>query len=162
MINSLREKVRSFIAGESAVATMEAAIVLPFVLVLGMGTIEFGWVMSQIQSVQTALRDSVRYATRSSLVIATNGTASLPTNATTTANAIMTNAYQRNGITSWTLNLVLSPIANTGGSLYRGGSNVYRISGTTDFTPASAGLLALVNITLPRITLHYEARHVGG
>jgi Flp pilus assembly protein TadG len=158
----LTRRIRALIRGESAVAMMEAAIVLPFVLVLGMGTIEFGWLMSQIESVQTALRDSVRYATRSPLVIASNGTASLPSDANTTANSIMNAAYQRNGITSWNINLALTAIPNTGGSLYRGGSNIYRVSGTTDFTPASAGLLEFINITLPRINLRYEVRHVGG
>lgn len=161
MIAALSRMLRPFAVSDGAVATIEAAIVLPFVLVLGMGTIEFGWLMSQIQSVQTTLRDSVRFATRSQLVIAINGTASLPSSVTTTANGMMSAAYSRNGITSWNLSLVLTPIANSTGA-YRGGTNVYRISGSTDFTPASAGLLAIVNITLPRINLHYEARHVGG
>jgi hypothetical protein len=155
--------LRRFAADDKAVAVVEAAVVMPFVLVLGMGIIEFGWLMSQIGNVQTALRDSVRFVSRSSLVIASNGTASLQPSVTTDARSMMSGAYQRNGITSFaSLSLVLTPVTNTNGSLYRGGTNVYRITGSTDFTPASAGLLTLVNVTLPRINLHYEARHVGG
>lgn len=160
---SLSRALNRFLPDDRAVATIEAALVLPFVLVLGLGTIEFGWLMSQIESVQTALRDSVRYASRSSLLIATNGAASLQTTVVNDARNMLSGAYDRNGVTSFTpLVLVLTPVANTNGSLYRGGTNVYRITGSTDFTPASAGLLSLINLTLPRISLHYEARHAGG
>lgn len=157
----LARMLRRLTADDQGVAIVEAAVVTPFVLVLGMGIIEFGWLMSQIDSMQTALRDSVRYATRSSLSIASNGTASLLPATATAADSIMSRAYEKNHITSHNFTLVLTPISNSG-ALYRGGSNVYRISGSTDFTPASAGLLTLINITLPRISLRYEARHVGG
>lgn len=162
MSASLLRLVRCLAASERAVATIEAAVVMPFVLVLGLGTIEFGWLMTQIESVQTGLRDAVRYVSRSPLAIDGNYVGSLPSATTATAAGMMADTYERNGITSGQINISLVSELNTGGLLYRGGNSVYTIVGTADFTPASAGLLALINLTLPRITLRYEVRHAGG
>jgi Flp pilus assembly protein TadG len=139
---------------------MEAAIVLPFVLVLGLGTIEFGWLMSQIEDVQLSLRDAVRYASRSQLVTV-SGVDDLPAATKTAARDMIGRAYLRNGITSTPPLPVLSSIPNTSG-LNPGRSTVHLVTATARFDPASAGLLSLINLTLPPITLHYEARHVGG
>lgn len=139
---------------------MEAAIVLPFVLVLGLGTIEFGWLLSQIEDVQLSLRDAVRYASRSQLVVI-NGSEDLPAATKTAARDIIASAYLRNGITSTAPLPVLSAVTNTYG-LNPGLPTVYKVSATARFDPASAGLLSLINLTLPPITLQYEVRHVGG
>lgn len=162
MIAIVSRRLCGFLQCDRAVATVEAAIVMPFVLVLGLGTIEFGWLMSQIESVQTGLRDAVRYVSRSQISVDINYAGSLPAAVSTAASSMMSETYERNGITSGQSSFALVTEANTGGVLYRGGTNVYSILGTADFMPASAGLLALVNITLPRITLRYEVRHVGG
>ena len=160
MIASLRTALRRFAACERGVAVMEAAIVLPFVLVLGLGTIEFGWLMSQIEDVQLSLRDAVRYASRSQLETV-NGSEDLPAATKTAAQNMIASAYGRNGITSTAPLPVLSAITNTYG-LNPGRPTVYKVTATATFEPASAGLLSLINLTLPPITLQYEARHVGG
>ena len=162
MIAIVSRRLFGFLRCDRAVATVEAAIVMPFVLVLGLGTVEFGWLMSQIESVQTGLRDAVRYVSRSQISVDINYVGSLPSAVAITASDMMSDTYGRNGIASGQSSFVLVTVANTGGVLYRGGTNVYSILGTADFTPASAGLLALANITLPRITLRYEVRHAGG
>jgi Flp pilus assembly protein TadG len=162
MIAIMPRPLFRFLRNEGAVATIEAAIVMPFVLVLGLGTIEFGWLMTQIESVQTGLRDAVRYVSRSQISVDSSYVGSLPAAVSAAASVMMSDTYERNGITSGQSSFILVAEANTGGLLYRGGSNVYSILGTADFTPASAGLLALANLTLPRITLRYEARHAGG
>ena len=160
MITSLGQALRRFAAGERGVAVMEAAIVLPFVLVLGLGTIEFGWLMSQIEDVQLSLRDAVRYASRSQLEMV-NGSEDLPATTKTAARDLIAAAYVRNGITSTAPLPVLSTVPNTYG-LNPGKTTVYLVKATAQFEPASAGLLSLINLTLPPITLHYEARYVGG
>lgn len=162
MIANLVRRLHGFARSETAVATIEAAVVMPFVLVLGMGTIEFGWLMAQIESVQTGLRDAVRYVSRSQISVNTSYAGSLPAAVSASASVMMSGTYERNGITSGQSSFILVTKTNTDGILYRGGNNVYSVRGTADFTPASAGLLAIANITLPRITLRYEVRHVGG
>lgn len=161
-MKSLSRAFKNYAACESAVATIEAAVVLPFVLLLGVGTIEFGWVLSQIEGVQVCLRDSVRYVSRTQLVISSSGAVSLSTSAVNSAYGMLDQIFQSNGITSKQRSITLSSVANTNGNLYLGGSKIYSISGTASFTPASAGLLAIFNVTLPVIHLHYETRHVGG
>lgn len=160
MIARLHHAFRRLAASDRGVAAVEAAIVLPFVLVLGLGTIEFGWLMSQIEDVQLSLRDAVRYASRSQLETV-NGSEDLPAATKTTASAMIASAYLRNGITSTAPLPVLSAITNDYG-LNPGRPTVYKVTATASFEPASAGLLSLINLTLPPITLHYEARHVGG
>jgi Flp pilus assembly protein TadG len=157
----LRRILPSFARHERGVAIIEAAVVLPFVLVLGLGTIEFGWILAQMQDVQTSLRDSVRYVTRRQILTATDGTVSLSSSATTYAYGLLDAAFTRNGIKTYTRSISLAAIANATGT-YLGGSNVYRIQGTVTFKPASAGLLTIVRLSPPIITLRYEARHVGG
>lgn len=156
----LRRIILSFARHERGVAMIEAAVVLPFVMVLGLGTIEFGWIMAQIQDVQTSLRDSVRQVTRRQILTATDGTVSLSSSATTYALGLLDAAFTRNGIETYTRSISLAAIANATGA-YLGGNNVYRIQGTVTFKPASVGLLTMVGISPPSITLHYEARHVG-
>jgi len=111
--------------------------------------------------VQTSLRDSVRYVTRRQILTATDGTVSLSSSATTYAYGLLDAAFTRNGIKTYTRSISLAAIANATGT-YLGGSNVYRIQGTVTFKPASAGLLTIVRLSPPIITLRYEARHVGG
>ena len=161
-MKALFQVVRKYAACESAVATIEAAVVLPFVLLLGVGTIEFGWVLSQVQAVQVGLRDSVRYVSRCQLVMSNTGAASLSGSAVSSAYGMMDQIFQSNGITSKQRSISLISADNTNGSLYLGGAKIYSINGTASFTPASAGLLAIFNVTLPVIHLHYETRHVGG
>lgn len=145
---------------DGGTASLEAALVLPFVLVLGVAMIEFGWLMAQVESVQTALRDAARHVSRSPLVLS-NGNFSLPNAALTSANEVMNRSFSSNGIDTWTLDLALVPIANAQGQ-YLGGNQVYRIEARTAFTPASAGLLELTGISLPTLSLQYELRHAGG
>ena len=144
----LRRILPSFARHERGVAIIEAAVVLPFVLVLGLGTIEFGWILAQMQDVQTSLRDSVRYVTRRQILTATDGTVSLSSSATTYAYGLLDAAFTRNGIKTYTRSISLAAIANATGT-YLGGSNVYRIQGTVTFKPASAGLLTIVQLSPP-------------
>jgi Flp pilus assembly protein TadG len=54
----------SIASDERGVAAVEAALALPFLVLLGLGLAEFGTVFYQTQLVQTGLRDAGRYLSR--------------------------------------------------------------------------------------------------
>lgn len=146
---------------EAGIVSLEAAIVLPFVLLIGAGTIEFGWLMTQIETAQGGLRDAARYVSRSPVTgtlqarICNEQVPGWPT-----AQAISDDIYAANGIDSATLEICVVPVGAADATLNRG-MPIYRVEANTTFTPVGVGIMALFNISLPEISLNYELRHAG-
>ena len=162
-MTSLAKAARHYSRGETGAASLEAALVLPFVLVLGLGTIEFGWLMAQVQSIQTAVRDAARYASRSTLVITSGGGADLSAAIRADAEELIRRACRNNGINRAECDPKIdSEWEDNSNGAYLAGNRVYRLVARVEFTPASAGLLSLTGITIPKISLQYEVRHAGG
>lgn len=157
-------QLKSIARHESGIISLEAAVTLPFVLLIGAGSVEFGWTMTQIHAVQNVLRDATRYVSR--------------TQVSTTSNTPICNSqipglddflediskptFNSNRMSVVDLRLCINPVEEEADPTLNRGMPAYRVNGSARFTPEGVGLMALFNVGLPEITLRYELRYAGG
>ena len=152
-------------AERSGASLVEFTIVMPFLVLLGFGTFEFGSALYGHHMVTTGLRDAARYLAR----------VDDPTSSTEQDKAKQLAAYgQIGGSTkrvSWwdvgaisvTTSAIANPInASTGYRTYRGPDPIRVVRVATTATYPGLGLLAAIGLgpTLP-INVYHEERSIG-
>jgi hypothetical protein len=158
----MMRRLKRIAAHESGIISLEAAVTLPFVLLIGAGTVEFGWAMTQIHTVQSALRDATRFVSRIPVAASPGApicNAQIPGWSSFKLSE-SDQTFESNMLSSVTLNICINAIQNADVTLNRG-LQPYRVEGSARFTPESVGIMALFRISLPEISLSYELRHAG-
>jgi Flp pilus assembly protein TadG len=158
-------RLRQLWADRRGASLVEFTVVMPFLVVLGFGTFEYGSALYGHHMVTTGLRDAARYLAR----------VDDPTSSTEQDKAKQLAVYgQIGGSTkrvSWwgtgNVNVSTSTIANpvdpnTGFRTYRGPDPIRVVRVATTATYPGLGLLAVIGLgpTLP-INVYHEERSIG-
>jgi hypothetical protein len=167
----------SLIRDKRGTSVVEAAVVFPFLLIIGMGIIEFGFVIAQVQSIQVGLKDAARFLAQidpdQSGQVIPGGNQSYEEFARNQV-AASGGSLLRN-MSSWgtdDVRVVRRSIANCaapiGGcepdkpALLNGFSTIHIVRMETEFSPPGIGLLKIFGLTSLRVPLSHEERVVNG
>ena len=163
---------------ESGASLLELAVVMPFLLFLGLGLFEFSNVLYQYHLITGGVRDAARFAAglpvpdpvdpAETTCIDTNPRA----NPIGCAKRIAVTGQLEDGATnrvSWwdvddiTITYPTIPNTDLGGGLrsYRGDSEITRVLVTTNFVYSGLGFLDVFDIDPISITTAHEERHYG-
>lgn len=157
----MRRLLKRIARQESGIISLEAAVTLPFVLLIGAGSVEFGWALTQIHTVQSALRDAARHVSRTPVSTAAARICNSQIPGWTSFHEKTSDpTFDANKMSGVVLDLCIVRVSDADVTLNRG-LPAYRVEGNARFTPEGVGLMALFNIGLPEISLSYELRHAG-
>ena len=159
-MEALNRQIVNFKKDQRGTAILELAVVLPVLLTIGLGVMEFGNAVYSRHLIENGVRDGARYA------------AGLPYNtAATAAKNIALTGVTSGGTyrVSWwnNTNMVTVTYANvtnldgSGNKLYRGGATIQLVTVSTDVAYQPLGFLGYLG--LGSITLHasHEERLFG-
>jgi Flp pilus assembly protein TadG len=148
-------------------ALVEAAVVMPMIIPLVLGVLEFSWYFHKQQLVESGVRDAARYLARTS---AADSDANPCNNATSLSNAQSIAVYGvitgggTARVPGWTTGSVIitcPSFPNTAGS-YLGATTIYRVTVTTTFVDPALGFFTLLNLTVPNLSASHTERSIGG
>lgn len=157
------EELRSIWRDRNGSALVEAAILMPVLLILVLGVLEFSWYFFDQDRVSTGIRDAARYLSR----VTDPANVAFQSNAINLAvtGSISGEAARVTGWTTRSVNVDLAsvpnPIQDDGSRLYRGGPTIRIVTVSTTFTHPSLGFLDLLRLTALRITVAHSERVIG-
>jgi Flp pilus assembly protein TadG len=147
-------------------ALVEAAVVLPVIVPLALGFLEFSWYFHKQQLVESGVRDAARYLARTS---AANSDANPCNNATFVANAklIATNGVITGGtarVPGWTVGSVTiaCPSFPNSPAKYDGATTIYSVTVSTSFADPALGFFGALRLTAPNLSALHTERSIGG
>ena len=155
--------LREFLSHESGAAAIEAAIIMPFLILLGAGVFEYGNVMYNQDLIQNGVRDAARYLTRVRDLTDDEKTMAKQIALSSVGNASSAAA-------SWwqadQIKITVTPIPNgthpaTGQRLYRSGDNVRVIRVETATSYPGMGMLRVLGRSSLTLSAAHEERYVG-
>lgn len=167
--------LRKFARDKSGSPIMEAAVVFPFVLVLGLGAIEFGYALYQYQVVTSSLRTGARYLARvpfsqwdSPVPGDAGGFTYQQYAAALTVIDPVSSSPRVNGWSLADISITSSNIDNCtavqGNCLQglNGGGVIYSVQFSTSFTPEGLGFASLIGLSGGlQINASHEERVIG-
>ena len=164
MRSLLLRHLRAFPGRTEGVAAVEAALVLPVLLALGGGVMEFGVAMYRLQLVEAGVRDAARYLAR----MPDPALAEAPARLLAVTGSITGAAPAR--VRDWEagqVQIAYRAVANprdaaTGRRPYRGGDVVQVVRVSTSVPYAGIGFLAAAGLSDLRLSADHEERAVGG
>lgn len=157
-----RLRLSSFAGDRQGAAAIEVAAVMPILVIVGLGTFEFGHIFYSTQLIQTGLRDAARYIARAPDPATAEATArQLATTGTVDGSgAPRVSWWQTDEIQITYETTANLPDATTGLRAYRAGDQlqVVRVSTAIDYQG-----LGFLNSTIGpiRIAAAHEERYVG-
>jgi Flp pilus assembly protein TadG len=147
-------------------ALVEAAVVMPMIVPLVLGVLEFSWYFHKQQLVESGVRDAARYLARTALDTTppTNPCA----NATFVANAqnIATHGVISGGtarVPGWANGSVTitCPAFDNSASTYLGPATIYRITASTSFADPALGFFGMLGLPVPNLQASHTERSIG-
>lgn len=143
---------------DTGTAALEAAIVIPALMVLGLGAVEFSNAFYDHQLISMGVRDAARYLAR----------VPQPDDTAAQANAKDIAVYGGVGdskprVAGWSTGDVTvssTAIDNTDGT-YRGSATIYIVTVSTTLTYPQIGLLKGLGLTPPAFTITHSERAIG-
>jgi TadE-like protein len=150
---------KSLWTSERGSALIEASIVLPLLLALVGGVLEFGFFFYQEQLITVGVRDAARY-----LALTAD-----PTSATNQIGAMNLAVAGSIGggtprVRGWKIadvSVTITPWDNSDGAL-SGRTMIPIITVSTRFADSSLGFLRLLGLSAPTISVSHQERWVGG
>jgi Flp pilus assembly protein TadG len=161
--SAVLEYLRQFRNETRGAVAIEAALAIPFLVVLGSGIIEFGSVFYNYGLVQTGIRDAARYLARVQEPATQEGPArNIAVSGTTAAGAARRVEWWQASHVRISYRQTPNPFdAQTGLRLYRGGDPLTTIRVEVAVDYPGLKLLPLFGFDKLRITAAHEERHVG-
>ncbi|KAA2234947.1 TadE/TadG family type IV pilus assembly protein [Salinarimonas soli] len=155
--------LRDLARHRDGVAATEAALVLPFLLFLGGGVLEFGVMQYRLQLVEAGVRDAARFLARTPDPAAMEVQAKLlaVTGAVVPGGAPRVRDWTTAQVTV-TYRTTANARAATGLRPYRGGDTVDVVRVATSVPYAGIGFLTLIRLTGLTLGAVHEERVVGG
>jgi len=144
-------------------ALMEGTILLPLLLSLVLGVLEFSWLFDQQHLISTGIHDAARYLARS-----TN-----PNDTTIQNDAkILATTGSIDGevprVRGWTMRDIKitfasteNPVGANGLTRFRGDSVIQSVTIATTFTVPSLGFFGLLGLKPPALTVSHQERVIG-
>lgn len=146
----------------SGTSLLETAIVLPFVLILAFGVIEYGNALYMHHQVETGVRDAARYLARHENPMALADQAKLlALTGSITGGEKRVGPWDSNDI-AVSVREIANPIdGTTGERTYRGGNPIKVVRVSTSFDYAGLGGLNLLGSTMLGFSVFHEERVIG-
>lgn len=149
--------IRAFAACRSGAAAVEAALVMPLLITLGLGAADAGYLFSETHRMKAGLATGARYLAKAPNPQAVEGAA---------ANLAVTGRRSGQGesrVTGWTpaqVQVTYRMVSNTGGA-FTGPDQlrIIRLESTRPYT--GFGLLALVGLSSIEVNAAHEERWTG-
>jgi Flp pilus assembly protein TadG len=162
----LKRSIASFWHDAEGSALVEAAVVMPVLVPLILGVLEFSWYFHKQQLVESGVRDAARYLAR------TAPDTTPPTNpcddATFVADAknIAVNGVISGGtarVPGWMVGdvAITCPSFDNSASTYQGPATIYSVTVSTSFADPALGFFAMLNLTTPNLSASHEERSIG-
>jgi Flp pilus assembly protein TadG len=146
-------------SSERGSALIEASIVLPLLLALVGGVLEFGFFFYQEQLITVGVHDAARYLalTRDPTSVANQSDA---------RNLAVSGSVDGGGsrVPGWTgdaVSITITPWDNSDGTL-NGGTIIPIVTVSTSFLDTSLGFLGILGLNAPTISVSHQERWVGG
>lgn len=157
------ELVRAFSRHEGGAAAIEAAVAIPFLILLGAGVFEYGNVMYNQDLIQNGVRDAARYLTRVRDVTQAEQAMARQIALSSMANASGAAAsWWRADQISITVETTPNPMdPATGQRSYRSGDQVRVIRVSTVASYPGIGMLRLLGRSSLTLSADHEERYVG-
>jgi len=144
-------------------ALMEGTILLPLLLSLVLGVLEFSWLFHQQHLISTGIHDAARYLARS-----TNPNhMTIQDNAKTlaTTGSIDGKAPRVRGWTMRDIKITLAstenPVGAGGLTRFRGSPLIQSVTVSTSFTVPSLGFFAALGFKPPALSVSHQERVIG-
>jgi len=145
---------------------VEAAVVIPVLIPLIFGALEFAWYFQKRQLVESGVRDAARYLARSNAA-ASDANPCADGTAVTNAKHIAMYGVTSVGtprIPGWTddtsITIECPSFANSGGS-YLGAALIYRVTVSASFADPAVGFFSIINLTAPNLRASHTERSIG-
>ena len=155
--------MRSIWRNRDGSALIEAAVLLPVLLTLGLGVFEFSWLFYQQHLISTGISDAARYIARSStpndLTIQMNAR-NLATTGSFDGDIPRVTGWQASDLRISYISVENAP-GVTGLTPYRGGSVIETVTVSTTFTVPSLGFFGFLSLKPPSFTVSHQERVIG-
>lgn len=144
-------------------AAIEAALAVPFMVVLASGVIELGTLFYNEELIQTGVRDAARYLAHvQDPPVSEDAARNLATRGTITSSGSLRVSWWQPDQVAVAYEVTPNPVdAKTGLRLYRGGPSVTTVRVSTTVPYRGQGLLSALGLAPVQVTAAHEERHVG-
>ncbi len=171
----MRRAIRRWAKDEKGAAVLETGIVAPFLIVLGLGTFEFGNAFYHYHLMSTGLHDAARYLARTDDPIgkqvcgkqlAVYGRMLPPDDPAADCGSLTATkrvSWWRVEDVSVSLVAYANPVdALTGNTTYRGGATINVVRVATNVSDPGFGFFSAIGLKAPvKINVFHEERHIG-
>jgi len=144
-------------------ALIEGAILVPVLLVLVLGVLEFSWLIDQQHLISTGIHDAARYLARSANP--NDVTIQKDAKNLATTGAIDGKTARVRGWTTRDVNITYASLSNPAGlnglTPFRGGAVVQSVTVSTTFTVPSLGFFGFLGLKPPALTVSHQERVIG-
>lgn len=159
----LARRARRLPRDERGAAVVEGALLLPFMVFLGLGVFEYGHMLYDLQLMHTGVADAARYLAR---VPAPSAAEADARRLAVTGSIVAGKPARVRGWTTETVQVAYETTANprdhtTGLRLYRGGDTLTVVHVSTTMTYQGPGIIAALGLGNGRIGAAHEERYVG-
>jgi Flp pilus assembly protein TadG len=155
--------MQSLWCNDEGSALIEGAILVPVLLVLVLGVLEFSWLIDQQHLISTGIHDAARYLARSANP--NDVTIQKDAKNLATTGAIDGNIARVRGWTTRDVKITYASISNPVGvnglTRFRGGGAVQSVTVSTTFTVPSLGFFGLLGLKPPTLTVSHQERVIG-
>jgi TadE-like protein len=166
--HSMRKRSITSLCGDTEGSVLiEATVLMPFLVTLIFGILEFSWYFQKQQLVESGVRDAARYLARVAPEDGTNPcTLTNPVNFAANARNIAVYGATSAGIArvpGWLpANVVLScSVIDNSAVNYQGGQSIYVIAASTNFADPALGFFGLLGFTTPNLSASHSERSIG-
>lgn len=162
--------MRHFLKDRCGASVLEMTVMLPFLVALAFGVIEFGRALQHYHTVNKSMRDAARFLARVQIGCAappsTSCTITDPNNLTRARNLAMT-GYVSGGtpiLKYWTdptsVTVLITPFDNSAGT-YRGQPNIPRVNVRATVPFQDLGMLAVLGLNSMTFRVQHTELHIG-
>ena len=156
-------RMQSLWRNDEGSALIEGAILVPVLLVLVLGVLEFSWLIDQQHLISTGIHDAARYIAQSANP--NDLTIQKRAKNLATTGAIDGDTARVRGWTARDVNItyatVNNPVGTDGLTLFRGGVVIQRVTVSTTFTVPSLGFFGFLGLKPPALTVSHQERVIG-
>ncbi len=144
-------------------ALIEAAIIMPVLLILVLGVFEFSWLIDQQHLISTGIHDAARYIAQSAnpndLTIQKRAK-NLATTGAIDGDTARVRGWAARDV-SISYSSVENPVDVNGSTTFRGGAVIRSVTVSTTFSVPSLGFFGFLGLKPPALTVSHQERVIG-
>jgi TadE-like protein len=155
--------IRSIWRDREGTALIEAAILLPFLLILFSGVFEFSWLICQQHLMLTGICDAARFIARAGNPndpAIRQDARYLATTGTIDGNVPRVRGWTTNDV-HISYDFISNPVGRNGLTNFRGGAVIEAVTVSTTFKVPPLGFFGLLGLSPPTFTLSHQERVIA-